>query len=401
MSRSRRLFSGAALLAGLLAGAGTACADEFRLVPSISAKEEYNSNLFFSSGRRIDSFVTTATPGVEVLSRTERTNAGASAYLPVTRYSDGGDLDAVDQLYRGDLAHRFSTEWKVSAGAGYRNQSRPDRFIEEAGLAAANRSRRYSGGAAAECVFDEVTSGNLSYTYEKIDFRNSAQTDSESHGVNAVGVRDLGKRFPGTKARGLLGATWNRFDTGKVDNYNAAVGIERAVHELWSVTADVGVRYTRSELDALELVPPLFTLVTTRRTEGDFGWTANVSGIYKGEKTGGSLTLYHDVAAAPGRGGAAQRSAAVLDLRARATYELTALLSAGYYRNRSSAGEFSSQAIDDRTVRLRPGLRYDATKNISAEAAWQFTRVFNGTAGATATQNVAYLMATLRYPLYE
>jgi opacity protein-like surface antigen len=187
----------------------------------------------------------------------------------------------------------------------------------------------------------------------------------------------------------MMGVSRSTFDTSKVTNYSAAVGVERAVHELWSVVADVGVRYTRSEFDVIT------------NTEDDFGWTANVSALYKGETTSGSLTLYHDVAAAPGLGSAVQRSAAVLEARQRTTWELTPFFSAGYYLNRADAGQFSTRSIDERTVRVRPGLRYDATRNILIEAAYQYTRLTNSEADTTASQSVVYLMATLRYPLYE
>ena len=174
-----------------------------------------------------------------------------------------------------------------------------------------------------------------------------------------------GSGSPGRRDGWMLGVSRSVFDTSKVTNYSAAVGVERAVHELWSVVADVGARYTRSEFDVQELVPvvpPSFEVVTSRRTEGDYGFTVNVSAVYKGETTGGSLTLYHDVAAAPGLGSAVQRSAAVLDVRQRTTWELTPFVSAGYYLNRADAGQFSTRSIDERTVRVRPGVRYDATR---------------------------------------
>jgi hypothetical protein len=389
MSRSRSSCAAAALLLGALLVAGFAGAEELRIVPSLSAKGEYNNNLFFSENSRVDSYVATVTPGFEVTSHTERTDGGLWAQVPFLWYTSEGDLDEVDQLYRGSLGHRFSPQLRLSAGAGFRSESRPDRYIEETGLAIANRSHRENGSAAAEFTLSEKTAGNLSYTFDRIDIRNSAASDSTTHAVTAVAVHDLGQRFPGTKGRAVLGASWNLFDQSKVTNYSAAVGIERAVHELWSVVADVGVRYTRSEFDVIA------------DTEDDFGWTANVSAVYKGEKSGGSLTLYHDVAVAPGRGGATQRSAAVLDLRTRSTWELSGFLSTGYYRNQSDAGQFSVQAIDERTVRVRPGVRYDATRNILIEAAYQYTRLTRDSPDSTASQNLAYLMATLRYPLYE
>src|SRR5512140_820054 len=361
MSRKQSILSAAVLLGALLA-AGSAGADELRIVPSLSAKGEYNNNLFFSGNSRVDSYVATVTPGVEVTSRTERTDAAFSAYVPAHWYTEDSNLDKVDQLYRASLGHRFSPALRVSGSAGYADQSRPDRFIEETGLAVANRSFRTNGSAVAEYTASEKTAASVSYAYEKYDFQNSSTSNSETHGGTFLAVHDLGQRFPGTKGRLVLGVSRSTFDTSKVTSYSAAIGVERAVHELWSVVADVGVRYTRSEFDTFELVPivpPFFAVVTSRRTEGDFGWTVNVSANYKGEATKGSLTLYHDVAAAPGLGSAVQRSAAIIEASQRTTWELTPFFSAGYYLNRADAGQFSTRSIDERTVRVRPGVRYD------------------------------------------
>ena len=41
--------------------------------------------------------------------------------------------------------------------------------------------------------------------------------------------------------------------------------------------------------------------------------------------------------------------------------------------NQSDAGQFSVQAIDERTVRVRPGVRYDANRNFFLEAAYPYS----------------------------
>ena len=105
--------------------------------------------------------------------------------------------------------------------------------------------------------------------------------------------------------------------------------------------------------------------------------------------------------AASGRGGAAERNAVGLGLARRFLYELSGTFSAGYYRNFSDAGEFSLQGIDEQTVRARPGLRYDFTKDISVEAAYQYTRLRNRISSETAEQHAGTLRFAVRYPLYE
>jgi hypothetical protein len=236
----------------------------------------------------------------------------------------------------------------------------------------------------------EKTGGGLSYGYDRIEYQSQSNVDSEQHTAGLGFIHDLGRYFSNTKARANLGYTLSRFTGADVGNYTMTVGFSREVHELWSVLADVGARYTRSKLD-----------VPGTESSNDMGWIAKVALAYKGERTTGNLSFYEDVTVAAGRGGAAERTALTLDVARRSSYELTGLFSAGYYWNRSEARQFFGPAIDERTVQVRPGLRYAATRNIDVEAAYQYTRVLYRQLDASAGQNVVYLRAVLRYPVVE
>lgn len=388
MSRSRLLHSiAAALLSSLLLPGPRAWGDEFRVTPSLAARDEYNSNVFFTTGARTDSFILTVSPRLEVSDRTERMNARFDGGVDKRFFTADTGLDTLDQTYRGQLGYRFSNTFGLSGDASFRREGLPDRDIEATGLVAGTRSDRQSLSVSADYALSEKTGAGLSYGYERLDYKSQANLDSEQHTVGLGFIHDLGQSFPNTKARANLGYSRSMFTGLDVENYTVTVGFSRQVHELWSVLADVGARYTRSEIDVL--------------TSNDTGWIAKIALAYKGERDTGNLSFYRDVTVAAGRGGAAERTAVTLDLAHRGSYEFTGLFSTGYYVNRSEAGQFSSQAIDERTIRIRPALRYAATKNIDVEAAYQYTRVLYRQVDAEASQNVVYLRAALRYPVVE
>ena len=54
-------------------------ADEFKLIPSIGIREEYNDNIFYSSNDTVDDFITTIRLGLELIERTERLDLNLSA----------------------------------------------------------------------------------------------------------------------------------------------------------------------------------------------------------------------------------------------------------------------------------------------------------------------------------
>jgi hypothetical protein len=393
-----------ALLSSLLLPGPRAWGDEFRFTPSLGAKDEYNNNIFFTSRNRIDSYILTVSPRLEVSERTERLNALLDAGVDRLFYTTDSELDTWDQRYRGALGYRISERFRFSTDVSWRREGRPDRDIEETGLLVGSRSDRLTGSATFVFPLGMKAEGGLSYGYDKIDYQSQSNVNSEQHTVGLGFSHDLGQHFSNTKARANLGYSRSRFTAADVANYTMTVGFSREVHELWSVLADVGARYTRSELDVLRLVevaPGLFTIEPGTETSSNTGWVAKVALAYKGEKTTGNLSFYEDVAVAGGRGGAAERTALTLDLARRGSYEFTGFFSAGYYWNRSEAGQFFGPAIDERTVRVRPRLRYAATKNIDVEAAYQYTRVLNQQTDTSASQNIVYLRVALRYPVVD
>jgi len=392
------------ILATLLLPGLSAWGHEFRITPSLGAKDEYNSNVFFTTGNRIDSFILTVSPGLVVSDRTERMNARLDAVADRLFYTTDHDLDGWDQRYRGELGYRFSEKLGISGDASWSREGRPDAYLEETGLLIGSRTDRLTGSAAIDFAMGEKTGGALSYRYDRFDYQDQVFTDSEQHTTGLGFTHDLGRYILNTKARANLGYSRLLFTGSDVWNSTMTVGFSWAVHETWSVLVDVGGRYTRSEFVVLRPVegpPGFFTLAPGTETSSDTGFVGNAALAYTGERTTGSVSFSRDVTIAPGQGGAADRTAVTIDLSHRGSHELTGAFSGGYYWNRSEAGQYSRQAIDERTVRARPALRYAATKNIDVEAAYQYTRVLYRQTDTVASQNVVYLLVALRYPVVE
>ena len=398
-----RSIAGGVLLVLLLPGP-PASGHEFRFTPSLGAKEEYNSNVYFTTGNRIDSFILTVSPGLVVSDRTERLDARLDAAADRRFYTTDHDLDAWDQRYRGALGYRLSEKFGLSGDASWSRVNTPDAYLEETGLLTTSRSDRLRGSAAVDFALGERTGGGLSYRYDRINYEDQANADSEQHTTGLGFSHDLGQYFSNTKARANLGYSRYLFTGSDVWNSTMTVGFSRAAHELWNVLVDVGGRYTRSEFIVLRPVegpPGFFTLAPGTETSNDTGFVANVALAYTGERTTGNLSINRDVTVAAGQGGAADRTAVTIDLSHRGSHDLTGAFSGGYYWNRSEAGQYSRQPIDERTVRVRPVLRYAATKNIDVEAAYQYTRVLYRQTDTAAIQNVAYLRVAMRFPVYE
>jgi hypothetical protein len=240
---------------------------------------------------------------------------------------------------------------------------------------------------------------SVAYSYEQLDYDHRRDLSSKSHTVSLGLVHDLSFYLPGLKGRGNLGYNRNLFSAATVDSYSATLGASYALHELWSVTADAGGRYTRIDATLAQATPQ--GVQSVEDTSGNAGWVANVALAYRGELSSGNLVFLRNVTVASGLGGAAERTAVVLDLSRRLSYEFSARLSAGYYLNKSKQGEFSVQSIDDTTLRVNPFVRYEFSPDMAAEASYQYTRIIHSLSDTAAGQNLFLIRFVASLPLIE
>ena len=231
----------------------------------------------------------------------------------------------------------------------------------------------------------------MSYAYEQVDYPDRPFQDFTSHNADLGFAYNLSRFATETKARLDLGFGRGVYEGLTVNNYSATVGVFRSVHELWSAQVGIGGRYTTSTFDVLG----------QRLESTDWGWVGDASVIYTGERTNGGFTFSSDIAPAYGYVGAVQRTAGVLNLSRRFLHDLSGTLLAGYYRNKSEAGQFSYRSIDQQSALLRPGLRWEATKHLALDAAYQYYWQRDELTGGTTVQNYAYAGATLSYPFFD
>jgi len=371
---------------------GGASAYEFRLVPSLAAREGYNSNIYFTPQDPVDSWVTKVTPGLDVSGKTERLDAAAGGSLTWWSYSADSNLNTYDYDVRGRAAYRFTPGFRVAGTGAYRKESSPDRVFEDTGLVQNFQvDYRQNYTASAEVALSEKASSTLSYAYEKLEYPDRPFQDGTNH------LADLGfaynlSRFA-TETKGLLDLGFGRgeYEGLTVYNYTLTVGVFRAVHELWSAQVDIGGRCTTSKFDVLG----------QREESTDTGWAGDASVKYTGERTNASFTFSSNIAPAYGSTGAVLRTTGVLDLRRRFLHDFSGTLSAGYYWNQSQAGQYSFRTIDEQSALLRPGVRWEATRHIVLDAAYQYYWLRNELTGEVSVQNYAYAGATLSYPFFD
>jgi hypothetical protein len=384
-----------------------ALADEFKLTPSIAARQEYNDNIFFDTSRPKDSFITRVTPGLELIERTERLDLRLTGSLTPYVYWEDSSLNSVDQDYGGRVAYLLTPRLRVGAEAGVRVDHQPDRDILTTGFAYGDSRRiqqRYGGNSAYD--FTERTSGSVSYVYSREDWR-SNDPDLQDNHSNAVTLglsRDLAAAKGVTV--GLLNAGYARYtyETSKTDYWFGSVGLKQRLTEIFNVSADVGGRYTHSEFDVQRLVfvPPVFlTVVTGQENDSGWGGLGHAAVEYAGEATRASVDASHDVAPLSGSTGVVQRTSLTFSGGHLLTEKLRLGLFTGVFRNKSGENEFSGQKIDEVSFTVNPSLRWEIYRDVTLEVGYSFTYVDYRDDDTAASRGLAYFQIAYGLPLLE
>lgn len=382
-----------------------ACGEELRLEPSIGVKGEYTSNIFLTEYAKLHDYRSVLSPGVSMVYRTGRFDSELLARLDRIDYAKYTDLSATDQTYRGNLRYAMTERFGIAAEASFIRDSQPDRDLQTTGLVLLPSSRnRITGMFSSDYRFTEKTAGVVSYLYGHDDFRNPRQADSTTQVFGGALVHDIGGWIPSGKARLDVGHSSYSFPDMQLNALVIKGGLSGDITERWSVQFEGGGIRTQSDFNILQQVriaPFEYRTVAVPQSTAGWGWTGKVALTYKDEKTTGSLSFSKDLQPASGTGGATDRNTAALEIRHRMTYELTLFVNAEYYTNKSEPLQYSTQLIDQRSLRVAPGLRYDFSRDIALTALYEHARYEDRAVRTTAMRHLFSLGLTMKHALLE
>jgi hypothetical protein len=182
------------------------------------------------------------------------------------------------------------------------------------------------------------------------------------------------------------------------------VGAIRRLTELYSISADIGVRYTRREYEVprLEAVAPgLFRIVSGKLKDEDVGGVGRAVLSYSDESLRASFSAFQDIATSGGSAGLVQRTAFTFDVGKRFTYKLWGHFAASYYLNTSKGRELSAQEVNEETWFINPYLRYEYSRDLSFEASYSFGKINYRTSNTDAQRNLFFLRVVYFHQLLQ
>jgi hypothetical protein len=382
-------------------------ADDFKLIPSIAVREEFNDNIFYSSSDTADDFITTISPGLELIERTEKIDLKLLAVVSPFFYADHSDLDDVDQNYFGKGSYKISELLGVNADAGYNVSNRSDRDIETTGIVESNDKRkRQDYGLGFDYTITEINAMAVSgrYAKEKWDSRDLDRQDLETYSAVLNYTHNLSQWVDPTIGRLNFGFGRYKFETSDTYNYFTSIGAQHWFSETVNLLVDLGVRYTDADFFSPQLVfvpPASFQVQIVETNNKSFGGVGTAILEIKGEITRGSFRIAHDIRPASGRGSTVQRSDAVLNLRRRLKERSAIAIATGYYKNKADGDEFSFRPTDEDTFFIRPTIRWEFFEKFTLEAGYYFAYTDDRVANNDTRRNLVYLQVAYGIPLFE
>jgi hypothetical protein len=365
---------------------------EFKLIPSLALQGEYNDNIFFTSKNKVDDYIATVTPGLELIDRTENLDLNLLGRVPILRYLDNTELNHVDQNYRGRVRYSLTPNWGVSGEAGYLEDSRPDRDILVTGLVVRPTIRRRQNyGAGIDHTFAEKTKAILTYAYYQDDYSSLRFADLKAHDANLGFTQDLSRFLPNVLGRMNFNYSRYEYNNASVDYYYATIGMSWSLEEKWKIVVDGGGSYTTSYVGPDQ----------NKKWDEGTGWVGMASLVHKGEKTDADLTISYRKMPAYGYVGVTDRTSVSIGISHRFTYELYGYLSAGYFLNKATRGQFSVQAFDQDTLYIIPRVRYEFNRDVALEASYNFTYLVDKIADAYYPRNLFMLRLYFQHAILE
>lgn len=382
-------------------------ADEFKLIPSISVRQEYNDNILYSSSDETDDWITTVSPGLEVVERTEQLDLNLSATVSPIYYADHSKFDEVDQNYRARAGYQVTSSLGVNAAALYDVTNRPDRDIETTGMVeSVDERKRQEYGFGFDYRLTEVAAMGFSVGYLRDDWDsdNFDRQDLKAPTANLNFTYDLGRWWDSTISRLNFGFGRYEYETSDTYNYFGSVGVQHWFTETVNLIVDLGVRYTDADFDRSELVfvpPAFFQIRTVKDNNSDYGGVGQAILEIRRELTRGSIRISYDIRPASGEGTVVERTDVVLNVRRRFAERLVIGIAAGYYKNESDSDEFSFREIDEDTFFIRPKIRWEFLDHYTLEAGYNFSYVDDRAEDNDTRRNLVYLQIAYGVPLFE
>jgi hypothetical protein len=399
MSTNLRTLANILLLAGCTPALFAA---EWKIDPSVSLRTGYNDNITLRTNDEISSPEIVLSPSANFSVATPTSGASGTLRFDFKRYTEESDLDDDNVRFLTETFHQMERS-RIGLDLDFIKDTTLDSQLEDTGLVF-DRVNRNSIIASPNWSysFSPRTSVQTSYSYNRVDYDNTADTAFVNFTVNS-GQLSL-NRVLSERSTGSVTLSRTRSDNDNdVTSTNSGVqaGADYRFSETLFVSAFAGYRYTQVDFSQNSLIPifsgPIligFQPVSSDISRSESGSTYSASitkGFERGETSlSASRDISNDINGTP---------IEVNRLRSLNHYNFSATFSGDlnleyYQSNVSDIGNSSNRSY----FLVEPRLNWQFQQFWRLSGSYRYRQQTFDNSDEDAVQNAAYLTLTYLWP---
>ena len=394
-----RTWVGLAIIMSLWA-ADLAVAADWSLVPTVTQKSEFNSNLNLAFTNPTSGLIFTLTPAADFNYNTEITQLQGHLGLSGQHYLDNGNLDHIDQNYQINGKYQATPKVNLSLNTSYIVDTTLLQELLSSGLVI-GRSPRTSFLANPGMTYNitERLSSTINYNFTRVLYQAPQYIDYSTHQMglnfNYLLSNERTTLTNNNTVRETLYPASNSYKT-----LGIYLGANHKFTENWEFNLLGGMNINKSDFgtqveDLSQF--PYFTSVVQKRVKHTKGTPYfNVSTTYRW--TNLSLMAGFSRDQSPSAYGYVTNFTRIYaSVGYTFTERLTGTL-AGSYSSSSQASQTNNLDYNYYTVTAL--LAYKITEKLSVTPGYRFSRYDDVTGGRFAQAHSAYVMLNYTYPMH-
>ncbi|MHB9073716.1 MAG: outer membrane beta-barrel protein [Desulfobaccales bacterium] len=383
---------------GMVNMAGAA---DWSIVPSVTQRSEFNSNLNLSPTNVLSDYIFSLSPAADFNYTTEISQLQGHLGLLGQHYISHDNLDHIDQNYQINGRYQIHPKLNLSLNTTYINDSTLLQELQTSGLVIGRTPRQsFYAGPGVTFNITERLLATASYNFNRVLYQSSQFTDYTSHQAGLNFTYLLKNEKTSLISNNTVSETLYPGD----NNYKSIGiygGVAHKFSERWDVNLMSGANinfysFNTQVVDASQF--PFFVQVQTKRLNSSgVSPYVNLSTSYRWTNLtvtgGGSMTQQPSA-----YGAVYQVNRLYAAINYNITEKLSASLSGGYSLSNQSSQDISSEW---NYYTVTPSLNYRITERFSVSPGYSFANSASLTiTGSSAHNHIAWIQFSYTYPIH-
>jgi hypothetical protein len=383
---------------------------DWSLVPSITQKSEFNSNLNSSSVNKLSDFIFSINPSAVFSYTTERVLLQGSLGLNQLLYVKYTGYNHTDQNYRINGQYQMTPRINLSLYTSFISDSTAQEEYLTSGLII-TRTPRLSFMVSPGMTYNltERLSTSLNYSFNKVDYqpKTTEFQNYQNYLTQSVSLTWQYLWNDRTTLFSTVSGTWSEYTGSTSSEYKTLLmylGFNHSYTEKLKFNFAAGLNYsfysTNSQVTNFSQFP-FFVLSPTQTQEGtNASPYFSLGATYQWTKKLNLFANFNRNQSSSAYGYVAQVNALNFGLGYQFTERLSSSVRAGYYFSNQSRDRGQNQST---SFSINPQFSYKITERLTASAVYRFFNNHYGSSGQSSSSAHAHdvwLMFTYSYPMH-